>query len=193
MKVPDRRNQRGWIGIQAELLMDNFAFLVKDCDDVGMGELAVRFFLEFHAEENREFESIIGFAAEEEPIGWQGAALTELVEALDGVVLCIHGDENEAGIGDPDFGEACFDLLHVMNDDGTGVAAGSEKHGDDLDTAAELGKGHGLAEIGGPGGFNLIDGAVGEGFGGLGNVVGGAAGRRGQSDGRNEGKLRKAQ
>src|ERR1043166_2136153 len=54
--------------VQTDLLVNDFALRVQDCDDVRVRELAVRAFLEFQSEQRGKLQYVVWFAAQQRPV-----------------------------------------------------------------------------------------------------------------------------
>ena len=77
------------------------------------------------------------------------------------VAIGIEGDEDEADVGANVRRQCCFDAFHVVDEDGTGIGAGAEEHGDDVGAAVKGEEFDGAGGVVGPGGIEMEEGVVG--------------------------------
>ena len=136
-------------------MKDDFAVRSEEGDDVGVGEIAAGIFFEFDSQECCEFKDVVGVTAEKGPVGWKFVAGAECGENWWGIAIGIEGDEDEADVGAEVLGKCCFDAFHVVDEDGAGIGAGAEEHGDDVRAALEGGEFEWTGGVVGPGGIEV--------------------------------------
>ena len=139
---------------------EDLAAGIEEGDDVGVGEIAAGIFFEFDSEEGCEFEDVVGVAAEKGPVRWKFVAGAECGENWRGIAIGIEGYENEADVGAEVLGKCSFDAFHVVDEDGAGIGAGAEEHGDDVRAPLEGGELDWTGDVIGPGGVKVEEGVV---------------------------------
>jgi hypothetical protein len=139
-----------------------------------VGKLAFRVALIVDAEQRGEFAHVVLLAAEQRPAGGGELLLRPIgFQRLHRVALDVEAHQQEIHLVAEVLRQRLFDGFHVLDDDRAGVFAGGEEHRHDLRAAAQHAEFHVLADVGGPGGFELIERFVGQRGGGCGFAAAG--------------------
>ena len=149
--------------IQADLLMNDLALRVENCDDIGVRKLAVRIFFEAQAEQRRQLQHVVRAAAHQGPaFRRQIPGLPVFGQRRGCVPLGVEGNEGETDSTGYVRWQRRLDAFHIADNNRAGKLAMGEKHGDDLRPASESAQLDLRPLVRHPGGFSLVNGFIGE-------------------------------